>query len=376
MDAATHFLLQQLALRTENGLIRKLTSSTLPFDFCSNDYLGFARSSKLSALIETQMKQLGFVKNGATGSRLLSGNHPYTEATEQLIADFHEAATGLSYNSGYDANIGLLSSIPQRGDTIITDELIHASLIDGARLSYAERYKFKHNDLADLEQKLKLAKGLIYVVVESIYSMDGDYAPLLEINALCRRYGAHLIVDEAHATGVIGPKGKGLVVQLGLQNDVFARIITFGKAIGAHGAIILGSETLRNFLLNFSRSFIYTTALPLHSILTVKCAYQLLTNGDEQYQLSNKIALYNQLINDLQLPTIQSSSAIQTVLFNNNESARQAATKLQQSGFDVRAILSPTVPIGKERLRICLHAYNSDQEIVDLINHLKEIDHA
>jgi 8-amino-7-oxononanoate synthase len=373
MNQAENFLQQKLKERINKGLLRKLTTLSLPVDFCSNDYLGFARSSTLKELIEEEISNIKPYQNGSGGSRLLSGNHPYTEKTEQFIANFHRAQTGLIFNSGYDANIGILSSIPQRGDTIITDELIHASLIDGARLSHAERYKFKHNDLADLEQKLKAAKGLIYVVVESVYSMDGDLAPLQKINDLCKLYNAHLIVDEAHATGIIGEQGKGLVVKLGLENDVFARIVTFGKAIGTHGAIILGSENLRNYLINFARSFIYTTAAPLHNIVAINCAYQLLAKGDETNQIAKKISLYNQLINDLNSSITPSQSAIQTILFNNNEKAKNAAKNLQNKGYDVKAILSPTVPEGKERLRICLHTYNSDEEIINLVNHLKEL---
>ncbi|MDQ7949438.1 MAG: aminotransferase class I/II-fold pyridoxal phosphate-dependent enzyme, partial [Pedobacter sp.] len=155
MKPAENFLQQQLDRRQEHGLLRKLNHSKAPIDFCSNDYLGFARSEQLKQLIHEEIAQIEGVKNGATGSRLLSGNDPYTEATEHSLADFYGAAAGLIFNSGYDANIGLLSSIPQRGDTIILDELIHASLIDGARLSHAERYKFKHNDVADLEKKLQ-----------------------------------------------------------------------------------------------------------------------------------------------------------------------------------------------------------------------------
>ncbi|MFI5453190.1 aminotransferase class I/II-fold pyridoxal phosphate-dependent enzyme [Pedobacter sp. UC225_61] len=371
MNQAENFLQQKLKERVDKGLLRKLTNLSLPIDFCSNDYLGFARSSTLNELIEEHIFNLKPHFNGSGGSRLLSGNHPYTEETEQFIADFHHAETGLIFNSGYDANIGLLSSIPQRGDTIITDELIHASLIDGARLSHAERYKFKHNDLIDLEQKLKVAKGIIYVVVESVYSMDGDLAPLQKISILCKLYNAHLIVDEAHATGVIGKKGKGLVVKLGLESDVFARIVTFGKAIGTHGAIILGSQSLRNYLINFARSFIYTTAAPLHNIVAINCAYQLLANGDETNQIIKKIDLYNHLINDLDLSIIPSKSAIQTILFSGSEKARNAAKNLQDNGFDVKAILSPTVQEGKERLRICLHTYNKDEEIINLVHHLK-----
>jgi 8-amino-7-oxononanoate synthase len=372
MNQAENFLQQKLKERIDKGLLRKLTNLLLPVDFCSNDYLGFARSSVLKKLIEEEIQNVNPYQNGSGGSRLLSGNHPYTEKTEQFIANFHHAKTGLIFNSGYDANLGLLSSIPQRGDTIITDELIHASLIDGARLSHAERYKFKHNDLADLEQKLKAAKGLIYVVVESVYSMDGDLAPLQKINDLCKLYNAHLIVDEAHATGIIGEQGKGLVVKLGLENDVFARIVTFGKAIGTHGATILGSENLRNYLINFARSFIYTTAAPLHNIVAINCAYQLLAKGNETNQIAKKISLYNQLINDLNSSITPSQSAIQTILFNNNEKAKNAAKNLQDKGYDVKAILSPTVPEGKERLRICLHTYNTDEEIINLVNHLKE----
>lgn len=371
MNEAENFLESKLKERTTNGLLRKLTNTSLPFDFSSNDYLGFAKSSTLKTLIKTQLEAITNSINGSGGSRLLSGNHPYTEQTEQFIADFHQAQSGLIFNSGYDANVGLLSSIPQRGDTTITDELIHASLIDGARLSYAERFRFKHNDLVDLEQKLKNAKGIKYVVVESVYSMDGDTAPLTEISKLCDEYGANLIVDEAHATGIFGEKGKGLVVQLNLQSKVFARIVTFGKAIGTHGAVILGSENLRNYLINFARSFIYTTAAPIHSIVAVNCAYQMLNAGNFEQQISEKIELYNSLIKAIDLPIISSNSAIQTILFYNNDDARHAAQQLQNKGFDVKAILSPTVAIGKERLRICLHTYNTDQEIEDLVNELK-----
>jgi 8-amino-7-oxononanoate synthase len=371
MNQAEKFLQKKLDERIEKGSLRKLTTTSLPFDFCSNDYLGFAKSSTLKKMVEEQSKSFDNYNNGSGGSRLLSGNHKFTNKTEQFIANFHNAQRGLIFNSGYDANVGLLSAIPQRGDTIITDELIHASLIDGARLSHAERYKFKHNDLADLEQKLKSAKGVCYVVVESVYSMNGDIAPLKAISELCKRFKANLIVDEAHATGIFGEKGKGLVVQLSLEKTVFARIVTFGKAIGTHGAIILGSETLRNYLINFARSFIYTTAAPIHNIISINCAYQLLAKGDYHLQIQEKIALYNSLIENIALPIIKSQSAIQTVLISGNENARNAASQLQSKGFDVKAILSPTVAERKERLRICLHTYNSDQEIEDLINELK-----
>ncbi len=373
MDNAEQFLQHKLNERKAKSRLRELTYSKLPIDFCSNDYLGFARSEELSDLIKVEHDQFASIKNGATGSRLLSGNHPYTEDTERHIAKFHSSTAALLFNSGYDANLGLLSSIPQRGDTIISDELIHASLIDGARLSYADRFRFKHNDSKDLEHKLKNAKGICYVVIESIYSMDGDMAPLKEICELCRQYQANLIVDEAHAVGVFGDKGRGLIHQLGLESKVFARIITFGKALGTHGAAVLGSNELRNYLINFARSFIYTTALPLHQIMTISCAYKLLQKYDYQTVLSAKIRDYNNQIKELSLTTIKSNSCIQTILFNNDRAAKDAAAYLQSKGFDVRAILSPTVPEGKERLRICLHLYNTQEEISELITYLREL---
>ncbi|MDQ0965774.1 7-keto-8-aminopelargonate synthetase-like enzyme [Flavobacterium sp. W4I14] len=201
MSKIEQFLNGKLQDRKDNLSIRNLSTNIPPFDFCSNDYLGFARSSELKKLIDDTIATLPNYLNGAGGSRLLSGNTALTEETEQFIADFHLAESGLIFNSGYDVNVGLLSSIPQRGDTIITDELIHASIIDGCRLSHATRYKFLHNDINDLETKLKLAKGNIFVVVESVYSMDGDIAPLVDVSNLCERYQANLIVDEAHATG-------------------------------------------------------------------------------------------------------------------------------------------------------------------------------
>ena len=190
----------------------------------------------------------------------------------------HNADAGLIFNSGYDANLGLFSALPQRGETIIADELIHASIIDGARLSYANRYTFRHNDLQSLEDKLKQAKGNCYVVIESVYSMDGDTPPIAEILTLTEQYEANLIVDEAHAVGLYG---FGLIDQQ-FQDRVFARIVTFGKALGCHGAIVLGSNLLREYLINFARSFIYTTAASFHQMASIKMAYQLLQESDDE----------------------------------------------------------------------------------------------
>ncbi|ATP56662.1 8-amino-7-oxononanoate synthase [Pedobacter ginsengisoli] len=371
MNKAEQFINSRLLNRTEKGSLRKLSVKTFPIDFCSNDYLGFARSPQLKDAINETLLGVHRYANGSAGSRLLSGNHLFTEETEALIADFHHAESGLIFNSGYDANVGLISSLAQRGDTIISDELIHASLIDGARLTHANRYSFKHNNLTDLEAKLKVAKGTVYVAIESVYSMDGDLAPLHEINNLCEMYEANLIIDEAHALGVFGNYGQGLVQQAGLEHKVFARIVTFGKALGCHGAIVLGSTALRNYLINFARSFIYSTAAPIHAIAAIRSAYQMLTKIDYPSLIAEKISLYSSLLNSSGIQGVQPSpSTIQTIIYNSNQKAKFAAHTLQSKGIDVRAILSPTVAEGKERLRICLHLFNTDEEIEMLVNQL------
>jgi 8-amino-7-oxononanoate synthase len=368
MNKAEQFIQERLKARADSGSLRKLSKLHLPVDFCSNDYLGFSRSAALKDRIENILLQIPNLSIGSGGSRLLSGNHVFTEETESLIAKFHQAASGLIFNSGYDANVGLISSLAQRGDTIISDELIHASLIDGARLSHASRYTFKHNDIAALEAKLKLATGNIYVLVESVYSMDGDLAPLMEINACCKRYGANLIVDEAHALGIFGKHGKGRVQELGLE--VFARVVTFGKALGCHGAIVLGSPALREYLINFARSFIYTTAAPLHTIVCIHAAYQLLAETDHTPIITEKIKQYTLAMGLAGITHKSSESSIQTILYSSGAEAKFAAESLQQKGLDVRPILSPTVPKGSERLRICLHTYNTNEEIQILTSQL------
>ncbi|WP_410220806.1 aminotransferase class I/II-fold pyridoxal phosphate-dependent enzyme [Pedobacter sp.] len=372
MKKAEDFLVKKLEERKQSNNLRLLPAVTPNLiDFCSNDYLGFTRSSLLKDKIKIFEQQIGITENGSGGSRLLSGNRKFTEETEDFIARFHETESALLFNSGYDANLGLLSCLGQRGDIIIYDELIHASLIDGARLSFADRLKFKHNDIHDLELKLQKAKGIIYVVIESVYSMDGDTAPLKDIYDICEKYGANLIVDEAHAIGVFGDHGKGLVHQNGLNNRIFACVVTFGKALGCHGAAVLGSHNLRNYLINFARSFIYTTAMPLHGIMSIRAAYTLLTEQDHQQDLRQNISLYRNLAFTLKWPCINSLSAIQTIILSSAEKAKDIALYLQKSGYDVRAILSPTVAKGAERLRICLHSFNTSETIEGLILKLK-----
>lgn len=352
------FLYKKLEERKSQNGYRSLRLPEGKIDFCSNDYLGLGRNPL--------MKINGPAPSHAsTGSRLLTGNYALIEETENSIAIFHNADAALIFNSGYDANLGLLSSVPQRGDTVLYDYLSHASIRDGIRLSFAESFSFPHNDTTDLEKKLKTARGNIFVVTESVFSMDGDIAPLQEIAELCRKYSANLIVDEAHATGVIGERGEGLVQQLKLEENCFARIHTFGKALGTHGAAVLGSIQLREYLINFSRAFIYTTALPAVSTAFIKRAYELFpAMMQERNQLQQLIQFFKQ--SSLRFETITSNTPIQAVLIPGNFEVKAMATELQKAGLDVRPIVYPTVPKGGERLRVVLHAFNTVAELSQL----------
>ncbi|GAB3797621.1 pyridoxal phosphate-dependent aminotransferase family protein [Spirosoma humi] len=375
-------LSERLAAYQQAGLLRQLRTADEFVDFCSNDYLGFARSTALRHAIRQADLHSDGMRTGATGSRLLAGQSALADEVEQELAQFYQTETALIFNSGYDANIGLLSCLPKAGDTLLTDELIHASMIDGARLSYATRHRFRHNDLADLATKLQQAKqqsGQIFVAVESLYSMDGDMAPLTDLADLCEQYGAALLVDEAHATGVYGAGpngqgGEGLVVALGLQDRVLARVHTFGKALGVHGAAIAGPALLRQYLINFARPFIYTTALPPHSLLAIRCAHEYVKqNPDASEKLHRQLAYFRQRAAEL-LPDAtwkDSQSPIQCLLIPGNGRARAVATEAQRIGLDVRAILSPTVPAGQERLRLCIHAFNTTNEIDNLLASLR-----
>lgn len=353
------FLHKKISERQAQDAYRVLQPASAAIDFCSNDYLGIVTGDMLHA-------DTAHYKSGSTGSRLLTGNDALTEETESLIAAFHQADAGLLFNSGYDANTGLLSSVPQRGDTVLYDWLSHASIRDGLRLSLAQSFSFRHNDLDDLEKKLATARGNIFVVTESVFSMDGDMAPLQLMAALCNRYNAHLVVDEAHATGVVGDKGEGLVQQLGLQQQCFARIHTFGKALGCHGAIILGSHTLRNYLINFCRSFIYTTALPPVSIAAIKASYQLFPHRHAQRaQLQHLVNIFQQ--SNTGYAQLVSATPVQSVIIPGNTAVKAAAAQCRLHNFDVRAILYPTVPKEAERLRVVLHAFNTAEDLQTLI---------
>ncbi len=284
--------------------IRKLIPSDSSFtDFCSNDYLGLARSESLLKKVEAEWQKLKSLKTpqllGSGGSRLLAGDSHYAEKLESELAEFYGAESVLLFNSGYAANLGLFSSLAKRGDTILYDELIHASVRDGIRLSPAKSWSFNHNDVNHLEELLKKAEGAVFVAAEAIYSMDGDECPMSEIVGLCEKYGASFILDEAHSNGLYGKKGQGLAVEKNLHTKIFARLLTFGKAGGCHGAAVAGSANLKNYLVNFSRPFIYTTALPVHDLAVIKCAVDHLEEQKEiRQQLFSFVNYFRKKAND------------------------------------------------------------------------------
>lgn len=369
----------KLQSRTEANALRQLPEQKNGVDFSSNDYLGFARSELVFQKAAAMLSQQHNSHNGATGSRLLSGNHAFYTEAETKIAAYHQSESALIFNSGYDANLGFFSSVPQRNDVVLFDELSHASIRDGIRLSNARSYKFLHNDLEDLERQIKRFQNdqvSVYIVTETVFSMDGDSPDLEQMATLSERYGCFFVVDEAHALGVFGEKGEGLIDALGLREAVFARIMTYGKGLGCHGAAVLGSVRLKEYLVNFARSFIYTTGLPPHAIATIHAGYLALeTEAAARVRLKENIVHFNREKNLLGLKPlfIRSKSAIQSAVIPGNEKVKNIARQLEQSGFDVRPIMAPTVPEGQERLRFCLHSYNTSEEISKVLHLLNRL---
>ncbi|KAJ3168699.1 hypothetical protein HDU87_000987 [Geranomyces variabilis] len=362
-------------------------------DFSSNDYLGLARSPEVAQEFHSRLLAAGAAENGdgsslvgATGSRLLSGNSTQALELEAYLTDYHSAPSALLFNSGWDANLSLLSTLPQQNGAIIYDAAVHASIHDGIKLGRAKRaVSFRHNDVAHLREVLDSLLlptassatpqcETAVVAVSSFYSMDGDVAPLREITRLLAdpRYGsprrAVLVVDEAHSTATMGPHGRGLVAALGLENEVFARLHTFGKGLGAHGAVVLGPKMLRDYLVNYARPLIYSTMMPPHSLVAIRAAYEVLYSqaGVLQARLGALVKVFREAMGVLPHPArlLQSENMIQGIVLPGNANVVALATLIQSRGFDVKPIRSPTVPLGTERVRVCLHAHNTTEEVV------------
>ena len=371
--------------RRDKGLLRQLTKrSDGQVDFCSNDYLGFAMSTELARDIEQELQALkdtGGPLFGSTGSRLLSGNSAYCETLEEELAGFHGAEAALMFNSGFDLNLGLFACVPQPGDVVLYDELIHQSMREGLKLSRGKAVQFRHNDVTALREAVAdvLAgahdkRPNIIIAVESVYSMDGHCAPLREFCDVADSVGASLVVDEAHGTGVYGKEGRGLVSELGLESRVFCRVHTFGKALGVHGAAVLGPKVLREYLINYAWPLVYSTSLPLHSLVAIRCAYTFMRReaSKRQIHLRRLIQTFQKRLASLPPERVlQSDSPIQGVIVPGNAAVVAVARSLRER-FDVLPIRSPTVPAGKERLRIILHAHNTEDQVHGLMNALDD----
>ena len=375
--SALNHLSDQLIIRESEGLLRSLQDLEGMVDFCSNDYLGLSQNPTLALTIELEAQRRTengkSLAHGATGSRLISGHSPIFDEFEQACAEMHRAEAALMFASGYDANVGLIAALAQEGQVIFCDKLLHASLIDGLRLCKAEKRIFKHNDLEDLLKLLEQypKETPKWIVVESIYSMDGDIAPLVELIALKNKYNAEIIVDEAHSGGLYGPGGSGLCVELGLEKEIFARVITFGKAWGNAGAVVLGSKILKDYLINFARPFIYSTApSPLHvSSLLATLAF-IKTQDSLRQKLQSNIQFFQSHCHGDAWG--KSQTAIQTFFVAGNQALRAAAKKAQEAGFAVKPIVYPTVAKGQERIRITLNAGSQEGDMLSLIQTLNE----
>jgi 8-amino-7-oxononanoate synthase len=377
-----------LKSRAKRGLLRSLSvTKQNEIDFSSNDYLGLARSQLFIESVKKESEKDSLRCVGSTGSRLLTGNSQYAEDLEKYIASFHCSESALLFNSGFTCNLSVVGYVAQKEDLIIVDELAHSSVREGCKLSRSKVCVFPHNDTEYLRTLLKNTvgvdgfKGSVFVVVESIYSMDGDFAPVEQLLEICLDFGTHLIVDEAHSVGVYGERGEGIIQKKGLDQHpcLFMRVVTFGKAFGCHGAAALCRSIVREYLINYARPLIYSTSLSYHSLCCIRVAYSLMDTpqlSERRRRLFHVIDYFRSksrsLLGDRLLDRPQ--SPIQAVLVPGNENCVYIANTLRQQNISVYPIRSPTVPSGAERIRVTLHSHNTLEEIDDLIRILASSD--
>jgi len=363
---AAERLRRELAELERRSQLRSLELAQA-LDFSSNDYLGLAIDPRLKQAVAGALA--GAEPAAATGSRLLSGHSERWDELESDFARWIGTEAALFFTSGYLANIGLLAAVLSAEDTVFSDGANHASLIDGIRLSKARRVVFPHLDSNFLEDALRAepATGARFIVVESVFSMEGDRAPLAELAALAERHSADLIVDEAHAIGVFGPGGRGAVAEAGLTSRVFAVVCTCGKALASSGAFVCGSATLRQFLINRARTFIFSTALPPYFAAHVRAGWELAAEADAaRARLAANAKVLRDDLRTHDFDLLRSESQIVPVVLGENEKAVAVAEQLRAAGFGVRAIRPPTVAPGTARLRISVTARHSESVLREL----------
>jgi 8-amino-7-oxononanoate synthase len=349
----------------EQGRHRRLTPPA-GIDFSSNDYLGYGeRSWPIAA-----------DGRSGTASRLLRGHHPIWDEVETALAGWHGTEAALVFPSGYTANEGLLATAIEPGDWAASDQLNHASIIDGLRLSKAQRFIYRHNDLDDLERGLRKAaplRGTRFIITESLFGMEGDRAPLAELADLASRYDAHLIVDESHATGCFGATGGGLIDDAGLRDFVLATVHTGGKALGVHGAYVAGSTLLKELLVNRCRHLIFTTALPpavgrwwLQMLPVVTADHALRARLHDAARFFRETLTANGV-------QAGGTDYIVPLVLGGDAHAFEAASRLQAAGFDIRAIRPPTVPEGRAGLRVSIHADHDRRTLMQTAGAIAQI---
>jgi 8-amino-7-oxononanoate synthase len=373
-DAFLQDIERDLALLRSRAQLRRLARIE-GVDLCSNDYLGLSADPRLRQAVIAALQAGAAV--GSTGARLLSGNAAAWEELESKLARFEGAEAALYFNSGYAANLGLLGSLLRPDDVVFSDSSNHASIIDAIRLSRAQKVVFPHRDLDFLEAKLRAClpgRARKVIVTESVFSMEGDRAPIPDLLALAGRYGAELVLDEAHATGVFGPEGRGLLSACGAQGRALATVHTCGKALAGAGAFVCGSETLKQYLINHARTFIFSTALPPYIAAQMRAAVPIVAAANsERDRLAALAAHLRARLQQAGFDTASSDSQIVPVLLGENERALRFADGLCRAGFAVRAIRPPTVPDGTARLRLSIHVGLSTEILDGLVDALVRI---
>ena len=353
-----------LESRKQAGLLRTLITPS-GLDLTSNDYLDYRTAPELLAGAMEAAARFG---TGAGASRLLRGHSDFIGATEADLADFSGREAALLYSSGFAANIGLMGAIAGPEDRIFSDELNHASLIDGIKLSKAACSIFRHQDLTHLASLLaRPSTGRRFIVTESLFSMDGDLTDLVALCELARKHHAMVVVDEAHSTGIYGKRGSGRVEALGLAPEVLCTMHTGGKALGVGGAWIAGDHHLIEHLVNHSRSFIYSTAPVPPLVGALRAAVQKRSTSPESAEhLLDTATWFRSLLRENNLDILNTESQIIPVMIGDSERATEIATSLQEEGFDVRAVRPPTVPAGTSRLRLTLRCSLNRDDLIEL----------
>ncbi|WP_298633016.1 8-amino-7-oxononanoate synthase [uncultured Umboniibacter sp.] len=337
-------------------------------DFASNDYLDFSQRDELKQAAHDAIASHGV---GGRASHLVMGHSQHHDELEQRAAQFFGYEAAMVFSSGYAANLGIMAALLAKGDRVLHDRLNHASLLDGGSLSGANFRRFRHNDVAQLRDFLSRSNEPTLVAIESVYSMDGDLADLIGIEAVCREYGATLLVDDAHGVGVIGHHGGG--ASTAIKPDIL--MVACGKALGSYGALVCGSKSLVDGLSNFARTYVYTTALPPAQAAVTSAALQLIQENDEAIaRLQRNIAHFRRCAQQAGLPLSDSHSAIQPILVGDNARLMALSEQLEAKGFLVGAIRAPTVAKGSERLRISLSAAHTSEQIEQLISEVRSSD--